>query len=68
MIKAILNHHRQVIDIFSTREEAGIALDRLILSGFPIAQVFLLGKDGGESWQNSFPLLTGEQLQARQRD
>lgn len=54
MIKAILNHHRQVIDIFSTREEAGIALDRLILSGFPIAQVFLLGKDGGESWQNSF--------------
>ncbi len=53
MFNAILNRHRQVVGIFSSREEAGIALDRIVLSGFPIAQVFLLGKDGQESLQHT---------------
>jgi hypothetical protein len=55
MFDAILDQHRQVIGIFSSREEAGIALDRFILSGFLIARVFLLGKDGEESLPNSIP-------------
>jgi hypothetical protein len=55
MFDAILDRHRQVIGIFSSREAAGVALDRLLLSGFPIAQVFLIGKDGDESYQNLVP-------------
>jgi hypothetical protein len=55
MVKTILDQHRQVVGIFSSREEAGIALDRIVLSGFPIAQVFLLGKDGEEYFQNTIP-------------
>jgi hypothetical protein len=51
MFNAILDQHRQVVGIFSSREEAGIALDRLVLSGFPIAKVFLLGQDWGDSLQ-----------------
>ena len=37
--------HRQVVKTFSSREAAGQAMDRLVLSGFPIAQVFLFGDD-----------------------
>jgi hypothetical protein len=43
MLNTILTCHRTVIGTFPNREAAGKALDRLILSGFPIAQVFLLG-------------------------
>jgi len=46
MLKTILTQQRQVIGTFSNREAAGLALDRLIISGFPLAQVFLLGQDG----------------------
>jgi hypothetical protein len=49
MLDAILNQHRQIIGIFSSREAAGVALDQIVLSGFPIAHVFLLGHDGGDS-------------------
>jgi hypothetical protein len=49
MFSAILNQHRQVVGIFSGREAAGVALDRIVLSGFPIAQVFLLGQDKNDS-------------------
>lgn len=45
MFNTILTHHRAVVGTFPSRETAGTALDRLILSGFPIAQVFLLGHD-----------------------
>ena len=41
----ILTHHRAVIGTFPSREAAGQALDQLILSGFPVAQVFLIGHD-----------------------
>jgi hypothetical protein len=44
MLKTILTQHRQVIGTFSSREAAGLAFDRLIISGFPLAQVFLLGQ------------------------
>jgi hypothetical protein len=53
MLNAILDRHRQIVGIFSGREEAGIALDRIVLSGFPIARVFLLGKNWDESFQNA---------------
>jgi hypothetical protein len=63
MFSTILNQHRQVIGIFSSREEAGVALDRLVFSGFAIAKLFLLGQDWGESTQkpsaNSFGTITG---------
>jgi hypothetical protein len=56
MFNTILTQHRRVIGTFSSREAAGQALDRLILSGFPIAQVFLLGHDWSEDHQNSAEL------------
>ena len=34
-----------MIGTFPSREAAGQALDQLILSGFPVAQVFLIGHD-----------------------
>ncbi|NJL51804.1 MAG: signal transduction histidine kinase (STHK), LytS [Hydrococcus sp. SU_1_0] len=46
MLNTILNQHRRVVGIFSGREAAGVALDQIVLSGFPLAQVFLIGKDG----------------------
>jgi hypothetical protein len=38
-----VTQHRQVVKTFSSREAAGQAMERLVLSGFPIAQVFLFG-------------------------
>jgi hypothetical protein len=49
MFRDVLNQRRQVIGMFSSRETAGKALDRLILSGFPIAQAFLIGQDCNSS-------------------
>jgi hypothetical protein len=53
MLNAILSQDRQVVGIFSSRKMAGVALDQIVLSGFPLAQVFLLGKDGSDSSQIS---------------
>jgi hypothetical protein len=53
MFSSILSQRRQVLATFSTREVAGQALDHLVLSGFPIAQVFLLGHDWGENHPDS---------------
>ena len=53
MLKTILTQHRKVIGTFSNREAAGQALDRLILSGFPVTQVFLLGQNLNELPENS---------------
>ena len=52
----ILTHHRAAIATFSSREAAGQALDQLVLSGFPVAQVFLIGHDLKRSDSSSFPL------------
>jgi uncharacterized membrane protein len=41
----ISNQYGSAIGIFSTREEAGSALDRIVFSGFPIAKVFLVSED-----------------------
>jgi hypothetical protein len=43
MLKTILSQQQEVIKTFSSREAAGQALHHLVLLGFPIAQVFLLG-------------------------
>jgi hypothetical protein len=43
MLSPILAQHQKVIKTFSTLEAAVQAFDHLVLSGFPIAQVFLLG-------------------------
>ncbi len=48
MFNSTLTQHRQVVKTFSSRDAAGQAMDRLVLSGFPIAQVFLFG-DGIEA-------------------
>jgi hypothetical protein len=55
MFNPILTQQRQVLGTFSSREEAGRALDCLVFSGFPIAQVFLLGPSCQEQ-QNSLNL------------
>lgn len=55
MFNTILSQQRQVIGTFSSREEAGKALDCLVFSGFPLAQVFLLGQ-GDREGQNSLNL------------
>jgi hypothetical protein len=68
MLDTILDQHRQIVGTFASRKEAGIALDRIVLSGFPIAQIFLLGKDGEESFLQMFPLINWEALQARRQD
>jgi hypothetical protein len=55
MFNTILTQQRQVLGAFSSREDAGEALDCLVFSGFPLAQVFLLGQGSGK-WQNSLNL------------
>lgn len=55
MLNAILTQQRQVLGTFSSREDAGQALDCLVFSGFPLAQVFLLGQSCQEQ-QNSLNL------------
>ncbi len=40
-----LNRHSHAIGVFPNREAAGQALDHLILSGFPVGKIFLIGKD-----------------------
>ncbi len=54
MLKEVLQQ-RQVIGTFSNPESAGQALDRLVLSGFPIAQAFLVGQNYTTS-QDTAPL------------
>ena len=39
----ILNQHRQAIAVFSTHTLAESAFDQLVLSGFPLSKLFLLG-------------------------
>jgi hypothetical protein len=56
MLRDVLNQRRQVIGLFSNREAAGQALDQLVLSGFPIAQAFLIGQD--QNISESTPLST----------
>ncbi len=48
MFNTILTQRRQVIKTFSSREAAGQALDHLVLSGLPIAHLFLFGHGLGE--------------------
>lgn len=45
MFSNILSHQRVVIANFSNRESAIQTFDHLVLSGFPLAQLFLLGHD-----------------------
>lgn len=49
MFREVLKQQRRVIATFSNLEAAGEALDRLILSGFPIAQTFLVGQNSNRS-------------------
>lgn len=37
--------HSHVIGVFHNREAAGQALDQLVLSGFPLTKIFLIGED-----------------------
>ena len=64
MINTILTQRRTVIATFSNRAAAGLALDQLLLSGFPVAQVFLLGPglqhpDASDLPSHSFGTVTG---------
>jgi hypothetical protein len=63
MLNSLLAH-RQAIATFSSREAAGQALDRLVFSGFPLAQLFLIGhglEQPGSSKMpaNTFGTITG---------
>ncbi|MEG4345519.1 hypothetical protein QUB70_19915 [Microcoleus sp. A003_D6] len=55
MFNTILTQQRQVLGTFPNREAAGEALDCLVFSGFPLAQVFLLGQ-GSQERENSLNL------------
>jgi len=55
VFNTILTRHRVVIGTFPSREAAGRALDQLILSGFPVAQVFLLGHDSPQPNSSFLP-------------
>ena len=44
-VKRMAVQHSRVIGVFPDREAAGQALDQLVLSGFLLKQVFLVGKD-----------------------
>ena len=44
-IGQVLGQHRQVLGVFSNRELAAKSFDRLILSGFPVAKVFWVGRE-----------------------
>jgi hypothetical protein len=64
VLNTILTHQREVIATFPSREAAGQALDRLIFSGFPLAQVFLLDRglerpNASESPAPPFGTMTG---------
>ncbi len=50
MLATILTQRRQVIKTFSSHELAGQAFDHLVLSGFSIAQLFLLGDGLDENY------------------
>lgn len=46
-----LSRHSRAIGVFPSREAGGQALDHLILSGFPVGKVFLVGKDSAPNDQ-----------------
>jgi uncharacterized membrane protein YsdA (DUF1294 family) len=41
----ILQHHRRAIAVFSNLDTAGQAVDQLVIAGFPLYKIFLLGQD-----------------------
>ena len=57
MFRDGLVQHRQVVGVFSDAESAGQAMGRLVLSGFPIAQAFLI--DQGLNWANEPGVIAG---------
>lgn len=53
----ILDQDLQILKIYSTQEEALRSLDDLILKGFPLVKIFLLGPNGlTVKPENSLPL------------
>ncbi|MGA7934164.1 MAG: hypothetical protein WCA35_11505 [Kovacikia sp.] len=48
----MFNQSSRAIATFSRLEEAGQALDQLVISGFPLARVFLVGQDLSACEQN----------------
>lgn len=55
MFSTILARQRVAIATFSNRETAEQSLDHLVLSGFPLAQVFLLDSGSGHSKSSELP-------------
>jgi hypothetical protein len=55
VFSTILARQRVAIATFPNRETAGRSLDHLVLSGFPIAQVFLLDYGSGQSNLSELP-------------
>ncbi len=47
----VLSQHQRTIGVFSSRKEAGQALNHLKDSGFPMAQVSLIAKDSAPNQQ-----------------
>lgn len=62
MLKDVLNQQRQVIGTFSDCNLAGQALDQLVLSGFPIAQAFLIGQTLNQAVAETPGAITGTEI------
>jgi len=57
----LLKQGSRTIGTFSNPESAARALDRLILAGFPLANIFLIGKDFA-TWEQNGKVVQGCQL------
>ncbi len=57
-----LNQTSRVVGTFPTIETAGKGLDQLVLAGFPLANVFLVGKNLADCHQNGKNIQGGVQL------
>ncbi len=56
-----LNQQNRVVGRFSSVEKAGKGLDQLVLAGFPLAKVFLLGEDLAD-WQDNGKAVDGTRI------
>ena len=56
-----LSQHSRIVGAFFDVEMAGRGLDRLVLAGFPLAKVFLLGNDLAD-WQDNGKAVEGVQV------
>ncbi len=57
----VLSQRSRVVGTFLSVETAGKGLDRLVLAGFPLTKIFLLGKDVA-TWEKNGKAIQGVQV------